>query len=294
MLELSGSTVQNKRFTERFCGEGSIIRVVGPNTNPKLRYKVSKGYSGRFTATLATTCGGTLSQSEGYIRSQLDSACYWRINGPEGSKISLSILHLECPRCTAPDSNCTAGVRIYNDEDDVLYHNLCGEHTVDMTLPTNKVRVEAIGTVLTAMYNTIRNSCGGSISSASGTLTSPNYPDSYLSDVECVWTLELLEGNAIELTFDAMDIAKSEHCNGDFLELRAGIAGKLLGLYCDKVLPAEPIVSRTKLWLKFRSMPGSTGNGFKLHWAYGKSSSGNDRPAKIYYSPVLSQFTTLS
>lgn len=151
-----------------------------------------------------------------------------------------------------------------------------------MILPANRVSVEAIGTVLTAKYNTIRNSCGGSISSASGTLTSPNYPDSYLSDVECVWTLELLDGNAMELTFDAMDIAKSDHCNGDFLELRAGVAGKLLGLYCDKVLPAEPIVSRTQLWLKFRSMPGSTGNGFKLRWTYGKSSSGNDPSAYIH------------
>lgn len=267
-----------------YCGVGSITKRFGPNTNPILRFKVLKGSWGKFTATVAASCGGILDKSEGYIRSQQDSVCDWAILGPEGSKISLNILQLECPRCaTASQTNCTTGVRISNYDDDVLYHNLCEEHMVNLILPANRIRVETNGTVLSAKYSTISNSCGGSISSARGTLTSPNYPDSYPADVECVWTWEPLAGNAIELTFDAIDITKSDHCNGDFLELRAGIAGKLLGLYCDKVLPTEPIVEQTKLWLKFRSVPGSSGNGFKLRWSYGKFSTANEPCEYIKY-----------
>lgn len=273
-LEVTGLNRSNA--TRRFCGVGSVTMRFQTDNYSTLRFKVLKGSWGKFTATLSALCSGILQKSEGYIRSQQDSVCSWRIRGPEGNKISLNILQLECPRCTAPQANCTTGVQIFNDDDDVLYHNLCETHTVNLILPNNNIRVETNGTVFSAKYSTISNSCGGSIRSARGTLTSPNYPSSYPADMECVWTFEPLAGNVIELIFDAMDITKSDHCNGDFLELRAGINGKLLGLYCDKVLPAEPIVVQTKLWLKFRTIPGSSGTGFKLHWSYGKSTSANE------------------
>ncbi|KAH8405045.1 hypothetical protein KR222_005560 [Zaprionus bogoriensis] len=261
MLELS-----SREFTDRFCGDGS--KTIRSTNNAFLKFQVSAGARGKFLAKIIASCSGTLTDNEGYIRSQLDSSCYWKIIAPEGSKISLNILQLECPRCTEPAGNCTSGLRVFNDEDDVLYYSLCEKHTVDLIVPANQVRIEAVGIVLSAKYSTIRNSCGGSISSARGILSSPSYPDTYPANIECVWELELRAGNAIELSFDALDMPESEHCNEDFLELRAGMQGSLLGLYCGKQLPDEPIVSNSSLWLKFRSVPGSSGNGFKLRWSY--------------------------
>ncbi|XP_030569623.1 cubilin homolog [Drosophila novamexicana] len=267
-LELSSTKAGNsERFIERYCGDKPPSAVIVQN-RLRLHFKVSSGFWGKFALHYERICGGGRIASEGYLRSRLDEHCYWTIFGPEGSKISLNINQLDCPRCTAADGNCTAGLRILNNEDEVQYYNLCQEHPANLLLPTNKVRIQSKGIALEAQYTTIENSCGGNITSVRGTLSSPSYPDSYPANVECVWLLEPRAGNAIELNFEAVDIAKSEHCNADFLEVRAGILGAVLGLYCGKELPAEPLLVRTKLWLKFRSQPGSSANGFKLRWIY--------------------------
>ncbi|KAL7734838.1 hypothetical protein ACLKA6_011119 [Drosophila palustris] len=267
-LNISGSSIGNdKKFLHRECGEDPPYSISLQN-KVRLHFKVRAGSWGKFAIRYYRICGGLRTWDEGYLNSQMDSNCYWMIHGAEGRKISLNINQLECPACTAPAGNCTAGLRVLNEEDEVTYYNLCQEHPANLMIPTNRARIEAVGIVLAAQYTTIDNSCGGNITSARGTLSSPNYPDSYPSNVECDWLVTPRAGNAIELNFEAMDIAKSEHCNVDFLEVRADRHGPLLGLYCDNVLPAEPLLSNTNIWIKFRSQPGSSGNGFKLRWNY--------------------------
>ncbi|XP_034481448.1 cubilin homolog [Drosophila innubila] len=256
-----------KRQAQYECG-ADPYDLVFLTKKLQLRFKVKAGSWGKFAMRYKRICGGLRIADEGYLNSRLDSNCYWIIQGAEGSKISLNINQLECPACTAPAGNCTAGLRVLNEDSAVTYYNLCREHPANLMIPSNKARIEAVGIVLSAQYTTIDNSCGGNITSARGTLSSPNYPESYPSNVECDWLITPRAGNAIELNFEAMDIAKSEHCNVDFLEVRADRLGPLLGLYCDNILPAEPIVSTTNIWLKFRTLPGSSGNGFKLRWNY--------------------------
>ncbi|XP_032591059.1 cubilin homolog isoform X2 [Drosophila grimshawi] len=268
VLELSSQKADNSgQFLERACGEKSPVTVLVQN-KLRLHLQVSAGNWARFALQYRRFCGGTLSADEGYIRSRLDEYCYWTINGPEGSKISLNIYQLECPRCTAPEGNCTAGLRVINDEDGVEYFNLCQDHHANLIVPTNRVRIQTRGIVLIAQYTSMENSCGGNITSVRGTLSSPNYPESYPANVECVWLIEPRAGNALELNFEAMDLVESDHCNADFLEVRAGLLDSILGLYCGTELPAAPLIARGQVWLKFRSQPGSSANGFKLRWNY--------------------------
>ncbi|KAH8261248.1 hypothetical protein KR044_005812, partial [Drosophila immigrans] len=274
-------------FTNEYCGNEPPESLAMDNTF-QVTLKAKAGAWGKFAMRFQRGCGGQRLNPEGYLNSRLDTNCIWQIQSANGSRITLNINQLECPACTASSGNCTTGLWVYNDEDDVLYYNLCKEHPVSLVIPTNVARIEALGIMLAAQYNAIDSSCGGTIKSARGTLSSPNYPDSYPANVECEWQSNLRPGNAFELRFEAMDIAKSEHCNIDFLEVRAGILGPLLGLYCDNVLPVEPLTLRSDFWVKFRSQSGSSGKGFKLRWNYAYNNEfANITSGKIESPPTL-------
>lgn len=68
-----------------------------------------------------------------------------------------------------------------------------------------------------------------------------------------------------------LDIDQTEHCNGDYLEIRDSSAvGKLIGVYCGRDIPS--ILPRgSSFWMKFRSDNDGVGRGFKLEYNYGKS-----------------------
>ncbi|KAH8296515.1 hypothetical protein KR054_007352 [Drosophila jambulina] len=264
-LEADGT----ERFLERACGDGPpLIRMVhGPKL--RVRFKAQAGSWGRFAMHYERQCGGPVAAGEGYLRSRLDEECSWLVTVPTGSKLSLRINHLDCSKDDALDSqNSTNGVQILNDDDQVLLTKLCPEHLANFLVSASNVRILTKGVLLEAQYGNLENTCGGNITSTYGSLASPNYPDSYPSNVECVWRVKTRPGNALEVNFEALDIVHSEHCNEDYLELRSGVLGPLLGLYCSKEKPDSPLIVTSELWIKFRSNPGITAAGFKLRWSY--------------------------
>lgn len=60
-------------------------------------------------------------------------------------------------------------------------------------------------------------SCGGSVITPQGLLTSPSYPDSYPNDAECIYTISRPEMTYINITFEGFDTL----C-GDNLEMWDG------------------------------------------------------------------------
>lgn len=147
---------------------------------------------------------------------------------------------------------------------------LCEEHQSNLVFEVSKLHVFGKNINFEAKYSTTQHSCGGTLTSAGGSLASPYYPSTYPANMECEWMLQATKGTFIELQFDQMDIAKSEHCNEDYLEIREWSASKVLGIYCGNEIPEENIISFERFWLRFHSSEGSTGNGFKLTWNYGK------------------------
>lgn len=122
-----------------------------------------------------------------------------------------------------------------------------------------------------AKYSIVQSSCGGTITSIRGMLTSPYYPQSYPSNVECIWEIEASSGNYIELDINEMDIVESENCNQDYLEIRQkNELGKIVKLYCSNETVEDKITIFEKSWIKFRSVEGNVAKGFKLQWNYGE------------------------
>lgn len=134
-----------------------------------------------------------------------------------------------------------------------------------------------------AMYTSASSACGGDLSSENGLFASPNYPDSYPPDSECIWTVKSapgtmpdprrrtrkttkfhgdfhLAGNRVELGFKVFDIGSADFCNDEYLEVRNGDGqGRLQGVYCGSDMPAN-LTAENSLWIKFKSKSGGTGS----------------------------------
>lgn len=66
-----------------------------------------------------------------------------------------------------------------------------------------------------------------------------------------------------------LDIDETDHCNGDYLEIReSNSIGKLIGVYCGDDIPPTLPPANT-YWLKFRSDNDGVGRGFLLEYNYG-------------------------
>ncbi|XP_037352844.1 deleted in malignant brain tumors 1 protein-like [Talpa occidentalis] len=78
------------------------------------------------------------------------------------------------------------------------------------------------------------NSCGGVISSLSGTFSSPWYPANYPTDVECVWVIHVAEKFHIELKIPSLKLEDIYGCPYDFIEVFDGRqrASLSMGRFC--------------------------------------------------------------
>lgn len=48
--------------------------------------------------------------------------------------------------------------------------------------------------------------CGGAFTSPHGLFTSPNYPNNYGANEECIWTITVSPHNIVQLTFNSFNI----------------------------------------------------------------------------------------
>ncbi|XP_014605735.1 PREDICTED: cubilin-like [Polistes canadensis] len=118
-----------------------------------------------------------------------------------------------------------------------------------------------------ATYSVLNSACGGNYTSEHGTIASPNYPNSYPLNSECIWILNTSPGNRISITFNVFNIQQSDNCDLDYLEIREenGI-GKLLGVFCGEEI--DPITSSSILWIKFKSDAESAAQGFLADYSF--------------------------
>ncbi|XP_038138788.1 cubilin-like, partial [Cyprinodon tularosa] len=119
-----------------------------------------------------------------------------------------------------------------------------------------------------AVYSASTSSCGGDLVMQSGAFNSPNYPDAYPPNMECVWTLRSSPGNRIQLSFLMFHLQGS--CQNDYLEIReANSSGPVVGRFCGAELPSNyTSVSAHILWVKFVSDESVSGAGFRATFSH--------------------------
>lgn len=102
------------------------------------------------------------------------------------------------------------------------------------------------------------------MSSEEGLIQSPNYPDDYRPNKECIWTIKTSPNYQVALRFHAFELEIHENCVYDFVEIRDGglESSRLLGKFCGQKLPLELHSTGNELWLRFVSDASVEKGGF--------------------------------
>ncbi|XP_073985355.1 cubilin-like isoform X1 [Rhodnius prolixus] len=268
----------------KFCGNRNPKAIQSSSNQLFVRHKadgenVAKGFIAEYHqacgATITTDSSGVIDFSEAYselFNNDVDN-CSWVIRSDKlDSKITLSFLLMDVGNRNNESVN---GVSIYAGEDTTsprlgTYNGQWSPPPI--VVPSSAVTIlyiksheEFVGR-FSVEYSVLDTACGGRFMSESGTIVSPNYPDNYPSNSECVWTLLTSPGNRVMLEIVELNIQVSESCNSDYLEVREKDSdGKLMGVYCESNIP-DRLYSNKNMWIKFRSSEGGA-KGFKAHYS---------------------------
>lgn len=80
------------------------------------------------------------------------------------------------------------------------------------------------------MYFPSVSGCGGTLTTASGGFSSPNYPLPYHPNAECYWNIRANQGSLILLTFSDFHLEASVSCNFDYVAVSTRL--KVCGCMC--------------------------------------------------------------
>ena len=114
----------------------------------------------------------------------------------------------------------------------------------------------------TAMYEAV---CGGDvIIDGSGNLESPNFPDDYLPNKECVWRLTAPQDYQVALVFQTFEVENHDSCFYDFVAVYDGNSTEspLIGLFCGMNIPQDVHSTGNQLLVKFVSDGSVQKGGF--------------------------------
>lgn len=115
----------------------------------------------------------------------------------------------------------------------------------------------------------MRSTCGTTHTSSSGQLTSPNYPQVYEHDEDCVWVISAPEHTQIVLSFMAFELEN----NFDYLYIRDGDteSSTLLHTLTNNEHSADVESSGNHLHIKFTSDSSIAKPGFYISWEFKRS-----------------------
>ncbi|EPY78032.1 tolloid-like protein 2 precursor [Camelus ferus] len=125
----------------------------------------------------------------------------------------------------------------------------------------------------------------------SGTFTSPNFPNNYPNNLECVYriTVETSQQIALHFTHFSLEEAIGGVCVADYVEINNGgyESSPSLGKYCGSNPPPSIISQSNKLWLKFKSDFFGSGTGFSASWDGSLTGCGGNltTPTGVFTSP---------
>eukprot|EP00058_Branchiostoma_floridae_P025445 XP_002610935.1 hypothetical protein BRAFLDRAFT_131152 [Branchiostoma floridae] len=234
--------------------------------------------------TALTTCGGVLNETAGSISPPYDDNmdCIWTISAPAGYFIEVEFTAFDVED---GGSSCSYDyVAVYDgpDTSSELIGKFCGSsipapiHSHSDIITVRFVTDRSVTeSGFTLVYTTTDehpihpSGCGGpeSLTNATGTFTSMNYPNNYDNNARCQWEIEVEVGMRINLIFTAFDLEAERLCPeyNDYVEIFENDVG--LGRHCGSIqLP--PITSTfNRLTVVFYSDSSTTATGFSAQYA---------------------------
>lgn len=105
-------------------------------------------------------------------------------------------------------------------------------------------------------------SCFFNFTAASGVILSPNYPEEYGNNMNCVWLVIAEPGSRVHLLFNDFDVEPQF----DFLAVKddGGSDVTVLGTFSGNEVPSQLASSGHVVRLEFQSDHSNTGRGFNI------------------------------
>ncbi|XP_047134767.1 A disintegrin and metalloproteinase with thrombospondin motifs 6 isoform X1 [Hydra vulgaris] len=133
--------------------------------------------------------------------------------------------------------------------------------------------------------------CGGIYTDSHGNFSSPEYPNNYPNNMECVHIIQVEEGKVIHLDFEVMKIVAPDdkECKNDFVKVMDGDCVSRLGesKFCGKTLPPPFVSTTNRLCIKFYSDDSQNDEGFIAKYkAIDKPAQNTDLCGYNYTAPA--------
>ncbi|XP_065171165.1 protein tolkin-like [Atheta coriaria] len=189
-----------------------------------------------------------------------EEKCEWRITATHGERIVLNITDLDIPK----SANCSED---YIEIRDGYWHKspilgkYCGSGKINEPIISTGSRM--LVTYVTkeptsqrgfaAHYEAV---CRGELDLESGGhLESPNYPEDYQPNKECVWKLTVPENYQVAMKFQSFEIENHDNCVYDYVEVRDGLTmdSPVIGVFCGNKIPPDIRSTSNHLLVKFVS-----------------------------------------
>ncbi|XP_050497170.1 cubilin-like [Diabrotica virgifera virgifera] len=225
-------------------------------------------------------CGGNYFTTSGVIRSPkypepypTNRECTWTINIPPGQQILLNITDFNIEYY----SSCRYDwleIRNGGTSASPLIGKFCGT-TIPKQIVSHanklylffKSDLSRVGHGFRISWSSTATGCGGLLTSPTGSLISPHYPEPYARNTECIWKIVTSAGSRIQAVFSDINLEKHMQCLADYVQLFDGLTLNTpsLGKFCYEA--PEPIKSSSnQMLVKFRSDVAFQGRGFQLHY----------------------------
>ncbi|GFY70401.1 tolloid-like protein 1 [Trichonephila inaurata madagascariensis] len=211
-------------------------------------------------------------QSPGYETTKLShQRCEWRISATQGERISFEVTALDI------DPSCDTGYLEIRDgywNKSPLLGRFCGNRV-------SKEKFVSSGHRMLVIYQTIPTPifykgfqakyealCGGLLEQSEGTIQSPNYPDEYRANKECIWKISVAPGSQVALTFQAFEVEYHDNCGYDFVEVRDGLDlhSTFLARLCGYKIPEEVRSTSNHMLVRFFSDSSVLKMGFSANF----------------------------
>ncbi|XP_063063043.1 cubilin [Engraulis encrasicolus] len=269
------------------CGTERLPPISSSGNTIHVRFRSDNSRQHRgFSAQFSEACGSTIIADDlgGAIASPrfpysypANQNCSWIIKAQEPfNHVTLSFTDFELEMIYA---NCSHDSLEVMDGDNyqapsvgkfcgtVVPHPITSFSNALVVNFTSDSSVSAKG--FRATYAASTSSCGGNFHMESGAFNSPNFPDAYPPNIECVWYIHSSPGNGLQLSFTMFQLQQSTNCNNDYLEVREfNSTGRLIGRFCGDSLPSNyTSLTGHILWIKFVSDASVSGAGFSATFA---------------------------
>uniref|UniRef100_A0A8D2IQV5 Cubilin n=1 Tax=Varanus komodoensis TaxID=61221 RepID=A0A8D2IQV5_VARKO len=273
---------------QKVCGQQKPPPVTSTQNVMFVRFRSNSNVHLRgFSARFSEACGSVLEADSvgAAISSPLYPAkypnnqnCTWIIRAQEPSDhVTLSFTEFETEDRRHNCSTDYVEIREGDNDNAPLQGRYCGiamPHPV--TSFSSAMSISFVSDNITAakgfraIFSASTSACGGTYHMERGAFNSPNFPEPYPMNVECVWNFLSSPGNRLQLSFTEFQIEESEDCTKDYVEIRENnSAGHLVGRYCGTSLPVNytSIVAHA-LWVKFVSDGSNSQRGFRATFAH--------------------------